>query len=113
MDSYYYSFEPTGNEAIDRILCAVAAAGRGYQSTLYWSDPDASGKSYVDRIQDAANAAAVETGKPAAGTWAWACETRELCFFADRLSRRFGEHEWLAWAPTRDDAEATNWELTE
>jgi hypothetical protein len=38
MDAYYYGFEPTGNHAIDRILSAVACAGKAYHNTCDWTD---------------------------------------------------------------------------
>jgi len=38
MDAYYYSFTPTGVEAIDRILSAVACAGKAYHHTEDWGE---------------------------------------------------------------------------
>lgn len=40
MDAYYYRFTPTGAESIDRILSAVACAGKAYHSTSQWNDED-------------------------------------------------------------------------
>jgi len=64
-DAYYYSFDPTGVDAVDEILSAIAWAGKMYHHTESWSDedtrwgdPDYSGPSEVDRIQAAANRAA-------------------------------------------------------
>ena len=66
MDAYYYSFEPTGNDAIDALLSEVARAGKAYHHTDNWCeeyDPAFWGegfdkRSHAQRIQDAANAAA-------------------------------------------------------
>lgn len=37
MDAYYYGFSPTGLDVIDRILSAVACAGKGYHHTEDWN----------------------------------------------------------------------------
>lgn len=63
MSAYYYGFEPTGNDAIDRILCAVATAGKAFHYTEDWSKeasewPDVQGKTPEEWIQNAANDAA-------------------------------------------------------
>jgi hypothetical protein len=58
LNAYYFSFEPTGVEAIDAILAAVAQAGEAYHHTESWSEPGSDGLSEVDRIQAAADAAA-------------------------------------------------------
>ena len=64
MDAYYFSFSETGVDAIDRILSAVAQAGKGYHHTELWGDEDLEdmgefhGGSYVAWIQNAANDAA-------------------------------------------------------
>ena len=66
MDADYYGFELTGVEPIDRILSAVASAGKGYHHTEYWSDefdgerdiPPFRGRNYIEWIQNAANDAA-------------------------------------------------------
>jgi hypothetical protein len=60
MDAYYYEFERTGVLAVDRVLSAVASAGKCYHNTADWNETDDAGKSPVDAIQDAANAAAAE-----------------------------------------------------
>lgn len=66
MCAYYYSFEPTGVDAIDAILSEVASAGKAYHHTESWTD-DYDGeiwkgvkdkRNHAQRIQDAANAAA-------------------------------------------------------
>ena len=38
MDAYYYGFERTGVEAIDRILSAVACAGKAFHHTEEWNN---------------------------------------------------------------------------
>ena len=64
MNAYYYSFDPTGQPAIDAILSAVAHAGKGYHHTESWRDDGewsrwGEGRSVVDVIQAAANEAAL------------------------------------------------------
>lgn len=64
MRAYYYSFDPTGQPAIDAILSAAAHAGYGYHHTESWGDDDewsqwGEGRSVVDVIQAAANEAAL------------------------------------------------------
>lgn len=63
MDAYYYGFARTGCGAIDRILSAVAWAGKAYHHTEDWNDyaepPDGhEGFTPADWIQSAADAAA-------------------------------------------------------
>lgn len=62
IDSYYFSFEPTGNDLIDGILKAVADAGRWLHHTRDWGDKElAKELSYEapeQLIQQAANNAA-------------------------------------------------------
>jgi hypothetical protein len=63
MDAYYYGFTSTGNDAIDRILSAVACAGKSFHNTEDWNDQSDpwdghSGQSPVEWIQNAANEAA-------------------------------------------------------
>ena len=68
MDAYYYHFEPTGEELIDRILSAVASAGKAYHHTEMWWEQDDRlktiapfrGESYIEWIQNAADDAAAE-----------------------------------------------------
>lgn len=74
MDAYYYSFDRTGVPEIDRILSAVAWAGKAYHHTDQWSDETEgpygarlSGMSHVDVIQQAANAAAKYVAERAIG----------------------------------------------
>jgi hypothetical protein len=57
LEAYYYGFVPTGVQAIDRILAAVARAGKAYHHTESWTDADGD-MSYVEIIQEAANEAA-------------------------------------------------------
>jgi len=56
MDAYYYGFRPTGVVEIDRILAAVARAGKAYHHTENWQNPikgwdTDDGPSYADLIQ--------------------------------------------------------------
>lgn len=68
-------FEPTGVEAIDLILSAVASAGKGYHHTDGWSEPfnwqgsraPFRGDSYIEWIQNAANDAAALVRTPQGG----------------------------------------------
>jgi hypothetical protein len=73
MSAYYYSFTPTGVPEIDRILSAVACAGKAYHHTNCWADDSdwtdegCVGKSPVDWIQNAANDAAAKLSPRAGG----------------------------------------------
>lgn len=64
MDAYYYEFTPTGVFEIDKILSAIACAGKAFHHTQDWNDkcsyiPEPhSGKTPIDWIQNAANEAA-------------------------------------------------------
>ena len=71
LNGYYYCFVPTGNEAIDRILSAVACAGKAYHHTDRWTDdieepyePFLRGRNCVEWIQNAAEDAAKALGSP-------------------------------------------------
>lgn len=57
MNAYYYSFDPTGVPEIDRLLSAVATAGKHYHGTEDWGLNDEPG-SETYAIQQAAQAAA-------------------------------------------------------
>ena len=58
LNSYYYSFSPTGVPHIDMILGAVAYAGKMYHYTERWLDDDDGRPSVAQNIQRAADAAA-------------------------------------------------------
>ena len=63
MNAYYYGFEKTGNEDIDKILSAVACAGKAFHHTESWNDDcqpytGCEGKGPAEWIQNAANNAA-------------------------------------------------------
>jgi len=65
MQAYYYSFDSTGCDPVDKILSAVACAGKAYHHTDDWyeqSSPqdDHTGGTPVDWIQNAAIEAAAE-----------------------------------------------------
>ncbi len=66
MNAYYYSFEPTGCYAVDKILSAVASAGKGFHNTEDWNDLMSDGTTVVERIQEVANqtAYAIEKMRP-------------------------------------------------
>lgn len=55
---YHISFEPTGCDAVDTILKAVALAAKGYHETEFWGDDRDGGPSYLEWIQAAAEDAA-------------------------------------------------------
>ena len=62
MEAYYYEFKPTGVDCIDKILSAVACAGKAFQHTRDWNDEgmlrdDHTGSTPVDWIQNAADEA--------------------------------------------------------
>lgn len=56
MDAYYYGFDKTGYIEVDRILSAVAVAGKAYHHTEGWHEQASEDgeESYVDKIQKAA-----------------------------------------------------------
>lgn len=64
LNAYYYGFEPTGDEMIDRILSAVACAGKAYHNTESWDEDTPpyedffKGSNPIEWIQNAANEAA-------------------------------------------------------
>ncbi len=61
MSAYYYGFDRTGVEAVDRILAEVAWAGKAYHLTEQWDTVDEeSSLSVIDRMQAAASEAATE-----------------------------------------------------
>lgn len=64
MNAYYFGFTPTGVELVDRVLSAVAHAGKGYHHTEDWAENNTEnwdcfrGHSYAEWIQRAAEDAA-------------------------------------------------------
>lgn len=63
MDGYYIGFDRTGSPAVDKILGAVACAGKAYHHTECWNDEtppydDHTGNSPNEWIQNAASEAA-------------------------------------------------------
>lgn len=76
MDAYYYSFERTGVDAIDKILSAVACAGKSAHHTRDWGGQNDSGQgnerppfegtTCIQWIQNAANEAAQQWPAPSA-----------------------------------------------
>jgi len=63
MDAYYYSFDPTGVDLLDKVLSSVALAGKAFHHTEDWNDQvapsgDHTGGSPAEWIQNAANEAA-------------------------------------------------------
>ena len=68
MSAYYYDFDATGSETIDKILGAVACAGKAYQDTENWEDvtspyDDHAGETPIEWIQNAAFEAAGEIAR--------------------------------------------------
>jgi hypothetical protein len=67
MDAYYYGFGSTGVRSIDRVLSAVACAGKAFHSTDQWTEacesyhPEIVGNTCEQWIQNAADGAALET----------------------------------------------------
>ncbi len=47
MDAYYYGFDATGCIEIDRILSAVASAGKAHHHTEGWTDKQYDGKTAI------------------------------------------------------------------
>jgi len=64
MDAYYYGFDKTGVEVVDKILGAVACAGKAYHHTDDWNEKtnfpydDHTGETPIEWIQNAAKEAA-------------------------------------------------------
>lgn len=63
MDAYFYGFDKTGVPGVDRVLSAIACAGKAYHYTGDWWDecapyPGHVGKNPIEWIQNAANDAA-------------------------------------------------------
>lgn len=56
MDAYYYSFVPTGVEAIDLILSAVASAGKACHYTENWTEEIGSPERYQVGLRGASPA---------------------------------------------------------
>ena len=54
MNAYYYSFEPTRYEPVDRVLSAVAIAGKWAHHTDAWTDHTPGCWSPVETIQQEA-----------------------------------------------------------
>ena len=70
MDAYYYQFQKTGCGQIDKILSAIATAGKAFHHTDQWNDDvdkrwagNHEGKTPIEWIQNAGNAAAVDIAK--------------------------------------------------
>lgn len=69
MRAYYYSFTPTGVEAVDLILHTIACAGKAYHHTEQWRDEcqgygECVGNSPIEWIQNAADQAAKQWPVP-------------------------------------------------
>ena len=69
MRAYYYGFKPTGVEAIDLILHAIACAGKAYHHTDQWNEEcsgygECIGNSPIEWIQNAADQAAKQWPVP-------------------------------------------------
>jgi hypothetical protein len=65
MNAYYYRFDKTGVPAIDKILSAVACAGKAFHHTESWCDEaytpfGHTGTRPIDWIINAADEAALE-----------------------------------------------------
>ena len=58
LSAYYYTFEATGCLAVDKILSAVACAGKGFHHTADWQNTLADGTTFIEHIQEAADNAA-------------------------------------------------------
>lgn len=61
LNSYYFSFEKTGNEKVDNLLYAICRAGKAFHSTSQWNDEvgemyeNVKGDTPIEWIQNAAN----------------------------------------------------------
>ena len=96
MDAYYYDFEFTKNASIDKILGAVACAGKAYHHTQDWCDKtspydDHTGETPTEWIQNAALEAADEIDRLRA-------ENERLRASAEALEKAlnsYGKHDGL------------------
>lgn len=67
-DAYYYGFNPTEEDSVNKILSAVAIAGKGYHHTDGWTEEkddysDYTGGSYAGWIENSAKECAREITK--------------------------------------------------
>lgn len=72
MNAYYFGFDPTGVPEIDKILSAVASAGKAFHHTDQWTEEldgygGHTGKTPAEWIQNAANEAAAALAPGVAG----------------------------------------------
>lgn len=81
LDAYYFGFYSTGVVVVDDILRAVAAAGKAFHHTEFWSDPMEhdyrcirAGQTPADAIEEAAKNAADEIER----LEAWKAEAIEV-----------------------------------
>lgn len=73
MTAYHYAFVPTGVDEIDKILSAVACAGKAFHNTEQWIEEAGqwephTGETPVAWIQNAANEAAAAMRKSKKGS---------------------------------------------
>jgi hypothetical protein len=97
MDAYYYGFDKTGERSIDRILSAVAWAGKAFHSTDQWNEeagerPGHEGITPVEWMQSAGKHAASELSILRSGIAASQAECewlkgalRLVCFHRDNI----------------------------
>lgn len=104
MDAYYYAFERTGNEAIDKVLSAIATAGKAYHNTADWNDecdyvPEyLAGKTPIEWIQNAAKDAAAEIDRLKGEVDDWKSTAEQHCRnesyyteLLDEIAKNFGQ----------------------
>ena len=74
--SGYLDFKRTGNLEVDAILSMIEEAGNSYHNTSQWADGDDGDISYIEKINDLIDDAAIKlnkqpnvklTGSPASG----------------------------------------------
>ena len=100
MEAYYYSFDSTGCDPVDKILGAVACAGKSFHHTDDWYEhaspqDDHTGGTPIDWIQNAAIEAAGEIERLRA-----AVAASRLGGIKEALSIM---EQWGAWAAGPDD----------
>lgn len=103
MDAYYYGFGSTGVPEIDRILSAIACAGKSYHHTESWQDEcepydGHTGNTPVDWIWNAAkDAADAWRARPAPETKAdHICGTPDAMCDVDCMERAYRHEEGTA-----------------
>jgi hypothetical protein len=92
MGAYYYGFAKTDSRVVDKVLSAVACAGKAFHHTSEWNDdancPGHVGDTPVDWIQNAADEAARELERYHEALQKIAGLTMSMCLSVGDLAQR-------------------------